>query len=188
MAATAALLAIGLLLVSCDAAQYQCLDPLGCLEIPPGSPIVIGAILATNGEQGSVGMEALQSVEQAVEDKDELLGHPIQLMRYGTDCTADSARAAATTFATAPDLLAVIGPTCTSETVAANLILLNAGIPTLSPVPSSLAAYDLADQAFAAIERIAVQTPGKTLFIPRQALLDAMHGSSQHPLFPASLR
>jgi ABC-type branched-subunit amino acid transport system substrate-binding protein len=173
--ATTAILAISLLLVSCGAAPYKCIDPLGCLEISPGSPVVIGTILATMGERGSGGTEALMSVEKAVADKDELLGHPIQILRYGTDCTADSARVAATEFAANPDLSAVIGPSCTGEAVVAGPILLEAGIPQLSPLPDSVAAYDLANQVFAAIEQVAVQTPDKILFIPRQALFDALH-------------
>jgi ABC-type branched-subunit amino acid transport system substrate-binding protein len=173
--ATATLLTLSLLLISCGAAPYECTDPLGCLEISPGSPVVIGTILATTGQNGPAGTEALQSLEKAVADKDELLGHPIQLLRYGTDCTADSARAAATEFAIYPDLSAVIGPTCTDEAVVAGPILINAGIPLLSPVPNSVAAYELANQVFTAIEQVAVQMPDKVLYIPRQALLDELH-------------
>ena len=175
LAAHAALLTISLLLVSCAAAPYKCTDPLGCLEISPGSPVVIGTILATLGEQRPAGIESLQGVEKAVADKVELLGHPIQLLRYGTDCTADSARVAATEFATSPDLSAVIGPTGTDETFVAVPILLNAGIPLLSPVPNSAAAYELTNQIFTAIEQVAVQTPDKILYIPRQALLEELH-------------
>ena len=175
LTASVALLTISLLLVSCGAAPYECTDPLGCLEISPGNPVVIGTILATIGEQGLAGTESLKSVEKAVADKVELLGHPIQLLRYGTDCTADSARVAATEFAIYSDLSAVIGPICTGEAVVAAPILLNAGIPLLSPVPYSVAAYALTNQVFAAIEQVAVQMPDKTLYIPRQALLDAFH-------------
>ena len=173
--APALLLTISLLLASCGAAPYECTDPLGCLEISPDSPVVIGTILATSGQNGPAGTEAVQSVEKAVTDKDEILGHPIKLIRYGTDCTADSARAAATEFATYSDLSAVIGPTCTGVADIAGSILLNAGIPLLSPVPDSAAAYDMANQIFAAIEQVTIQMPDKTLYIPRQALLDALH-------------
>jgi ABC-type branched-subunit amino acid transport system substrate-binding protein len=173
--AIAYMLTIGFLLVSCGEAPYRCIDPLGCLEIAPGSPVVIGAILATTGEQGPAGTESLNSVEKAVADKFELLGHPIQLLHYGTDCSADSARGAATEFAANQDMSAVIGPSCTDEAVAASPILLDAGIPLLSPVPNSEAAYELTNRVFAAIEQVAVQTPDTKLYIPRQALLEALH-------------
>jgi ABC-type branched-subunit amino acid transport system substrate-binding protein len=174
LTASAALLILTLLMVSCSAAPYECVDPLGCLEIPPGSPVVIGTILATIGEQIPAGTESLKRIQEAVADKDELLGHPIQLIRYGTDCTGGSAQIAATELATYPDLSVVIGPTCVGEEIVAGSILLNAGIPLLSPVPDSATAYSLTNQVFAAIKQVAVQMQDKTLYIPRQALLVAL--------------
>ena len=168
-------LTISLLLASCGAAPYECTDPLGCLEISSGSPLVIGTLLATYGEQNPVGIKSLASVEKAVADQDELLGHPIQLIRIGTDCTSDSARSAATEFATNPDLSAVIGPTCAGEADVAGPILLDAGIPLLGPVPDPVVAFELTNQVFAALQQVAVQAQDKILYIPRQALLDALH-------------
>ena len=40
----AVLLFTSLLLASCSLVPYRCIDPLGCAEIPPGGPIVIGVI------------------------------------------------------------------------------------------------------------------------------------------------
>ena len=175
LTATTALLIVSLLMVSCGVASYECTDPLGCLEISPGSPVVIGTILATSGEQGPSGAESLHSVEKALSDKGEILGHPIQIIRHDTDCTAESAQIAATEFATNSSLAAVIGPSCTSETEVASSTLLNAGIPLLSPVPNPVKAYDMTNQVIAAIELVAVQMPDKTFYIPRQALFDALH-------------
>jgi branched-chain amino acid transport system substrate-binding protein len=169
------LLTISLLLVSCGSATYECTDPLGCLEITSGNPLFIGAILATAGKQRPAGTQSLESVEKAVANQDELLGHPIQLIYYGTDCTADSARSDATELATNPNLLAVIGPTCSDEADVAGSILLDAGIPLLGPVTDPELAYELTNQVFAAIEQVAVQAPDKILYVPRHALLDALY-------------
>jgi hypothetical protein len=38
-----------------------------------------------------------------------------------------------------------------------------------------VAAYALTNRVFAAIEQVAVQVPDTTLYIPRQALLAALH-------------
>jgi branched-chain amino acid transport system substrate-binding protein len=171
----AALVILSLLLVSCGTAAYECTDPLGCLEIPPGSPVVIGAILATNGDQRPLGIASLQSVKQAIEDKADLLGHYIQLINYATDCTAGSAQTGATEFATYADLSAVIGPTCSAEAVSASPVLLDAGIPILGPVTSYASAKILTNQVLAAIQQVAVLMPDKTLYIPRQALLSALN-------------
>jgi ABC-type branched-subunit amino acid transport system substrate-binding protein len=171
---SAALVLISLMIVSCGAASYKCVDPLGCLEITPGSSIVIGAILATSGEQRSVGSASLQSVEKAVADKGTLLGHPIHLINYGTDCTAGSAIAGATEFATYTDLTAAIGPTCSDEAIAATPILADAGIPLLGPAINSSTAYALTTRVLTAIQQVAVRMPDKTLYIPRQALFSAL--------------
>jgi ABC-type branched-subunit amino acid transport system substrate-binding protein len=171
---TAFLLTISLLLDSCSATLYECTDPLGCLEIPPGSPLVIGAILATSGQNGPVGTESLQAVEKVVADKDILFGHTLKLYHYGTDCTAESARTAATEFATYQELSAVIGPSCIEEQDIVGPILLEAGIALLSPVPDPATAFAMANQILAAIEQVAVRMPDETLYIPRQALFDAL--------------
>lgn len=115
-------------------------------------------------------------VKKAVAEKDMLLGHPVKLIHYGTDCTADSARIAATEFATYSDLSAVVGPSCAEETAVAGPILLNAGIPLLSPVPNSGTAYEMANQILAAIERTAIRKTDGTLIIPRTILHEAIQG------------
>jgi hypothetical protein len=173
--AISTLLTINLLLISCNGATYVCTDPLGCLKISPGSPIVIGAILATSGEQRSVGTASLLYLEKAVADINILFGHPIQLLRYGTECSAGSAQVAATEFATYTDLTAVIGPTCIDEMKIAGQILLSAGIPMLGPVPDSAAAYAITNRLLAAIEKVGVQMPDRTVYIPRQALLKVLN-------------
>lgn len=169
------MLAFSLLMVSCAAPPYECTDPLGCLEIPPGSPVAIGTILATNGEMGPVGTESLQRVQKVLTEKDILLDHPIRLYRYGTDCTTDSARDAATEFATYPDLAAVIGPTCTDEAMIVIPIFLDAGIPLVGPVPDAESAFEMTERVLAAIGQVAIRMPDETLIIPRQALIDELH-------------
>jgi ABC-type branched-subunit amino acid transport system substrate-binding protein len=170
-----ALLTISLMMASCGAGPYECTDPLGCVDISPGSPIVIGTLLATSGEQSSSGRKALEIVEMVIAEKEELLGHPIQLQKYATDCTTESARTAATDLARNPVLIAVIGPTCTDEVIVATPILQSAGIPSLSPVSNSIAAKTMTNQVISAIEQVVIQMPDNTLFIPRYALINALH-------------
>ena len=172
--ASVAFLILSLLLVACSADHYKCNDPLGCLEISSGCPIVIGSLLETFGEQNPVGIKTLEGVRKAVADQDELLGHPIELISYGMECTAESTWSAATEFSTNPKLLAVIGPTCADEAKTADTILSDAGIPMLGPVTDPEAAYELTNRVFAAIVQVAVQAPDKILYVPRQTLLDAL--------------
>ena len=167
-------LTISMLLASCSMAAYKCHDPLGCMEIPPGSPVVVGAILATNGTLSPIGTASLQSIKEVITTKGEILGHSIELVHYGTDCTIISAQIAATNLATDPDLLAVVGPTCAEEALVALPILTDAGIVSLSPAPDSLAADKMMSLIIAAIEQVAIQEQDHTLYIPRQTLRDAL--------------
>ncbi len=178
--ATTILLILHLLLGSCATPEYACNDPLGCLEIPSGSPIVIGAIFATSGEQNRTGAESLRSVENIIAEHGEIFGHSLHLIKYGTDCTPDSARAGATEFATNPNLSAVIGPTCTDEAGVARTILLEAGIPILGPVPDPLTATEITNRIIAAIKDVIVQGPGEILYIPRQSLIDELNRTTQN--------
>jgi ABC-type branched-subunit amino acid transport system substrate-binding protein len=171
----AGLLFVSLMLVSCTAASYECSDPLGCLKISANGQLLIGAMLATSGEQRPLGTSSLVSVNQAITDKDNLFTHSIQLITFGTDCTGGSAQLAATEFSTYKNITAVIGPTCSDELAAAGSILLNAGIPLLGPVLDSSAAFTLTNQLLAAIQKVTVRMPDNTLYIPRQALFSALN-------------
>jgi branched-chain amino acid transport system substrate-binding protein len=171
------LLTPSLLLASCGLLPYRCIDPLGCLEIPPGSPVVLGVLLASNGEPGPVGIACLESIEKVIAGQETILGHPILLERYATDGTPESARTEATDMATDPALLAVVGPSLRGEGVEATPILSGAGIVSLSPVPDPTAAKRMAKQVIAAIVQVAIQKADKTLIIPRLALREALNPS-----------
>jgi ABC-type branched-subunit amino acid transport system substrate-binding protein len=163
-------LAVILTLAACGPTAYTCTDPLGCVEIPSGDPIVIGTLLATTGPSGPTGTASQEAVEKAIADRGPLFSHPLDLDRSGTDCTADSARTAATGLALNPDLVAVIGPTCPEEIAIITPILSDAGIALLSPAPDAASIQTLIDRLFSAIEQVAVQDSDGTLHIPRQAL------------------
>ena len=171
----AVLLVASMMLASCKAAPYECSDPLGCLKISSNGQVLIGALLATSGDQRPLGTSSLENVKKALTEKDNLFTHSIQLITFGTDCTAGSAQTAATEFAIYANMAAVIGPTCREEVAAASPILLNAGIPLIGPVFNSAAAYALATQVLAAIQKVTVRIPDGTLYIPRQALLSALN-------------
>ena len=171
------LLVPSLLLAACSLLPYRCIDPLGCVEIPAGSPVVVGVLLASNGEPGPVGTACLESIEKVIADQEFLLGHPILLERFATDGTPESARTEATEMATDPALLAVVGPSLSEEGVEATPILSGAGIVSLSPVPDPATAKRMAKQVIAAIVQVAIQKAGKTLIIPRLALRKALDPS-----------
>lgn len=160
-----------LLLAACGPAPYTCTDPLGCLEIAPEEPIVIGVLAALSGPGAPAGTEMLAAVQAAVEEADVILSHEVELVWEGTDCTADSARYAATLLAQNPDLLAVIGPSCPADAPFAVPILEDAGIAVITP-RSGDAAYQ---QLVAAIKTAAILKDG-ALILPRAAFQEALEG------------
>jgi ABC-type branched-subunit amino acid transport system substrate-binding protein len=173
----AVLLVTSLLLISCSMVSYKCIDPLGCAEIPTGSPVVIGVILATNGHLSPLGTACLDSIEEVIKDRQTILGHPLLLDSYATDGTPESARRAATDLATDPTLLAVIGPSLSEESLVVTPILTQAGIVSLSPVLDPAMARRMVEQVITSIAQVAIQKADKTLIIPRQALREALYPS-----------
>jgi ABC-type branched-subunit amino acid transport system substrate-binding protein len=174
VAMTALLLLLGSLPIACSAASYQCFDPLGCLEIPPGSPLVIGTLLASAGPQSRAGGETLLGIKKAVDETGDLLGHPIELDEWDTDCSEKDARTGAVNLVLNSSLVAVIGPTCTGQDSIAAPILNDAGVALLTPALGSTSGIALTRRVLSAIEQIAVQDTDGTLHLPRQALLDAL--------------
>jgi ABC-type branched-subunit amino acid transport system substrate-binding protein len=174
VAMTVLLLLLGSLPVACSSAPYQCLDPLGCLEIPPGSPLVIGTLLASAGPQSRAGGETLLGIRKAVDETGDLLGHPIELDEWDTDCSEKDARTGAINLGMNSALVAVIGPTCAGQESIAAQILNDVGIPLLTPAPGSTSGTTLTRRMLSTIEQVAVQDADGTLHIPRQALLDAL--------------
>lgn len=172
-AVTTALFLLWVWLAACNAAAYECTDPLGCLEIPPGSPLVIGTLLASAGEQAADGEAALFAIQQAMDETGELLGHPLELDQWDTDCSAKDARSGATNLAINPNVVAVFGPTCAGQYEVAAPILSDAGLALLDPTAGPAAA-ELTRSLLTAVEQVAVADKDGTLHIPRQALIQIL--------------
>jgi ABC-type branched-subunit amino acid transport system substrate-binding protein len=171
--ALAGLLASMMGLSACASGSYQCTDPLGCLEVPNGDPLVIGAILATSGDYALTGPQILQAVQIEFENQPDILDHPIRFLKLTTDCTPDGALQAAAEFSRNASLVAVIGPSCLEEQVMASPVLDAAGIASLSPIADLATALDGVDRLLAAISQVAVIDNGN-MYLPRQALFDAL--------------
>ena len=168
-----------LLSTACSPHPYTCTDPLGCLEISPGSPVVIGLLYTSTGPYSQTGSDTLAQVEQAITDRGTLLGHEIGLIREGSDCTPEGVFKAATRLALHGELIAVIQPECGEDLVINTRPLEAAGISLLRPSPSEV--YAAVNLLFANIEKIAVRGQGKTLNFPRTAVREALEETGYHP-------
>jgi branched-chain amino acid transport system substrate-binding protein len=113
--------------------EMACEDEIGCVEVPAGEPIHIAWALTVSGATASLGEDSRGAVEIAVDDRGELLGHPIELTGEDTLCNAEGGQAAGTKIAADPTIVGVIGTNCSSEARAAMPLISQAGMVMISP-------------------------------------------------------
>jgi len=105
----------------------------GSVEIAPGQPLKIGSIQVISGDSASLGQDQVRAIELAIEDRGpELLGHPIELLSEDGECVAEGGQAAAQSLVADPQLVGVIGTSCSGEAVPAAQIFQDAGIVMIS--------------------------------------------------------
>ncbi|MBZ0303722.1 MAG: branched-chain amino acid ABC transporter substrate-binding protein [Anaerolineae bacterium] len=115
-------------------AQMECTDEIGCVEIAPDDPIVIGYMLTLSGGTSFLGEDSLGGIEIAVSDRDSmLLDHDIELIGEDSLCSAEGGQTAAQKLAANDQLLGVVGTNCSSSATAALPIISTAGMVMISP-------------------------------------------------------
>lgn len=131
----ASLLLIILLPVSADAA---CDDPLGCVEVGPDDPIVVGAMLVVSGAINYLGEDTLGGVELALLARDyRLLDREIELVLEDSLCTAEGGQVAAQRLAADPTVAGAIGTNCSSAAQGAIPIISESGMVMIAPSNTS---------------------------------------------------
>jgi branched-chain amino acid transport system substrate-binding protein len=122
--------------VDCEA------DEFGCVEIAAGTPIKIGSLLSISGETAFLGTDSNHGIELAIDDLDgsldatpgQLLGHEVELQQEDDGCSAEGGQAGGTALAADPEIVAVIGTSCSSSALGvADTILGDKGILLFSP-------------------------------------------------------
>ena len=119
--------------------------PLGAVEIAPGDPITIATIQAISGETASLGTDQVRGIEIAIADRGaELLGHPIELQVEDDGCAAEQGTTSTQKVVSDPQVVAIIGTSCSGAAVPAAQIMSEAGFTMISasntsPVLTSIA-------------------------------------------------
>lgn len=122
------------LLLSACLQPFECDDPLACVTVGSGEPIVIAVALTLSGPDAPYGIDALRGVELAIAERGgKLLNHPIELIQEDDQCSAAGGLAAAQRLAQNPKALGVIGATCSSASETAAKVLTEAGMVLISP-------------------------------------------------------
>lgn len=113
--------------VDCEA------DPFGCVEVAAGEPIEIAVLQAISGDVASLGTDQVRGVEIAVADRGgELLGHPVELTVEDDGCDATVGTTAAQRIVSNPQILGVVGSSCSGAAVPAAEIVAGEGIVMIS--------------------------------------------------------
>jgi branched-chain amino acid transport system substrate-binding protein len=117
-------------------------DEFGCVEIAAGDPIQLASLLSISGDTAFLGTDSNHGIELAIDYLDDtfdatpgqLLGHDVELTQEDDLCSAEGGQAGATAIAANPDVVAVIGTSCSSSALGvADTILGDKGILLFSP-------------------------------------------------------
>jgi branched-chain amino acid transport system substrate-binding protein len=107
--------------------------PLGAVTVEPGAPIKIADLQTITGDTASLGQDQVRAVDIAIADKGgKLLDHPIQHQVEDELCKAEGGTTAAQKVAADPQIVAVIGTSCSGAAVPAMEILSGKGIVMIS--------------------------------------------------------
>lgn len=129
---SAVFLIVTLLAAACKP-KFECTDPKGCVDVAPGEPVRIGYMFVLSGSDAPLGTDTKYGLEIAVDDKKEILGHPIEVVGEDSMCSAEGGQTASTKLAADPKLVAVVGTNCSSAARAAIPVMCGAGISMVSP-------------------------------------------------------
>jgi branched-chain amino acid transport system substrate-binding protein len=113
-------------------------DDIGVIAIPKGAPIVIGGYWVLSGADVALGLDQKRAVELNIKDHGgKLVGHPIKFVAEDGLCSAEGGQTAATKLAAIPNVVIVIGPSCSSEATPGAPILWKAGITSIGTSPTA---------------------------------------------------
>jgi branched-chain amino acid transport system substrate-binding protein len=124
-------LLVALLLAGCRPAipPFECTDRIGCVTVLPTEPIKLGALQALSGAMASNGQNNLRAIELALDERGgELLDHPIILQREDSLCSKEGGSTAASKIVADPQIVAIIGPTCSGAAASAMKVSAEAGL------------------------------------------------------------
>ena len=117
-------------------------DEFGCVQVAAGDPIQLASLLAISGDVAFLGTDSNHGIQLAIDNLDgtmdgtdgQLLGHDVTLQQEDDLCSAEGGSAGATALAANPDIVAVIGTSCSSAALGvADTILGDKGILLFSP-------------------------------------------------------
>ena len=129
------LLFTAILLTNCRPTPppFECTDVIGCVAIAPDQPLKIGVLQVLSGDQEPFGLSGLRSVEMAIDDRgSQPLGQAIELQIEDSLCSKEGGATAASKFAADPQIVGILGPSCSGAAETAIKAVSEAGLVMIS--------------------------------------------------------
>jgi len=122
-----------LALAACGGTTFECEDEIGCVTYGPDEPIRIASALVISGENAQLGLDSQYGVEIAMDFKETVLGHEIELQAEDDGCNAEGGQAAGQKIVSDPTILGVVGTSCSGAGVPMSEVISEAGYFMVSP-------------------------------------------------------
>jgi branched-chain amino acid transport system substrate-binding protein len=106
--------------------------PLGAVEIAPGEPIKLAALQSISGATASLGTDQIRGMKIAIEDFGEVMGHSVELQEEDDGCAAEAGTTGAQRIVADPQVVAIVGTSCSGAAVPAAEIMSEAGLVMIS--------------------------------------------------------
>lgn len=132
---SALILAALLISLGCEkkVLDFECRDPLGCVDLAPGEPLKLGVLQSLSGKTATLGREQIRGLELALDDRQgKILNHLVALQIEDTGCTAEGGANAALKIIADPKHIAIFGTTCSGAAATASRAMSEAGLTMVS--------------------------------------------------------
>jgi len=136
------LVVLSLALAACGGESLECTDEIGCVEVAPDEPIKLASSLVITTADAPLGLDSQHGVDLAVEFRGDVLGHAVEFQHEDDQCNAEGGQNSATKITSDPQIVAVVGTSCSGAAVPASEIISNAGFVMVSPSNTSPALTD----------------------------------------------
>jgi branched-chain amino acid transport system substrate-binding protein len=131
------LVILSLALTACGGSQIKCDDSIECVTYKPDEPIRIASALVITGQDATLGLDSLHSIEIAIDFRGEIKGHSIDLQSFDEGCSADGGLDAGKKIVSDPTIIAIIGTSCSVAGVTMSEVVSEAGYVMISPSNTS---------------------------------------------------
>jgi branched-chain amino acid transport system substrate-binding protein len=141
------LLALTLVLAACGGETLECEDAIECVEVAPDEPIKLASSLVISTADAPLGLDSQHGIDLAVDFRGQVLGHDVEFQHEDDQCSAEGGQTSSTKIVSDPQIIAMIGTSCSGAGVPAAEIISDAGYAMVSPSNTSPVLTD-PDQAW----------------------------------------